>query len=722
MKRNTKKVISYLLILGCAFSMSFSNISFADAAKKASVKTKKVTLNVGKKKTIKIAGKKKKAVYTFKSSKKAIATVSKKGVIRAKKAGSTKITVKERMKKKTRTVGKVKVTVKSKTPEHSNVPTAKAPTLTAAVVNTPSASTVPSTQPSAPAESVIPSQTPKPIAAVVYYNMFEDGETKGVEVRGTGSLEVTNEENHNDGGKNSLCVKGRTASWHGIQLNLSTFTKVGETYEFDSWIKAVAGGVQTISMSLQYTDASGNTQTKPISTVSATNTDWANLTGSCEIPEYADSLLLCFEVPTSENAEFLIDDIEITGTPVNNIVTDLPEGVYDEMVSSSLLSTGNNARIKSVIERARNGEDVTLAYIGGSITEGALANQNNECYAETSAKLFGEAFGANGGENVHFVNAGMSGTPSSIGIIRYDRDVIGQMEYGGFGERPDILFIEFAVNDSGEATKGGAYEGLIRRALASGSAVFLVFSAFQGDKKTPNTVNQAQYIPYGEHYDLPMVSIGNGLKDHYTDEGLQDWFFGDTLHPNSDGHRFMADCIMNVFYSIIKEVSEEDNITDLDSLAAKNTDSYQNIKMIDASTDISSVDAIKSLSAGSFSAKDGSTCTYQYTYKGETKASWFPDNWMHQSTTGSDSFKVTVECKTLMFVYKASSQSTAGTADLYIDGVKTKSLNSYDAGGWNNGKLEIAFDEAEREEHTIELKMADGSENKNFTLLAIGYN
>ncbi len=66
------------------------------SAKKASLKTKKITLTVGQKKQIQIKNKKKKAVYSFKSNKKAMASVSKKGIVQAKKAGNVKITVKEK--------------------------------------------------------------------------------------------------------------------------------------------------------------------------------------------------------------------------------------------------------------------------------------------------------------------------------------------------------------------------------------------------------------------------------------------------------------------------------------------------------------------------------------------------------------------------------------------------------------------------------------------------
>ena len=46
---------------------------------------------------------------------------------------------------------------------------------------------------------------------------------------------------------------------------------------------------------------------------------------------------------------------------------------YLQALKDSVMSVGNNARLKKVIDRARGGEEITLATIGGSITEGAGA-------------------------------------------------------------------------------------------------------------------------------------------------------------------------------------------------------------------------------------------------------------------------------------------------------------------------------------------------------------
>lgn len=93
-KRVSGVVLSGIL----ALSMTLGGMTAPDAgakAEKAKLKTKKISVTVGKKKTIKIANKKKSCKYTFKSNKKKVAKVSKKGVVTGQKKGTAKITVKK---------------------------------------------------------------------------------------------------------------------------------------------------------------------------------------------------------------------------------------------------------------------------------------------------------------------------------------------------------------------------------------------------------------------------------------------------------------------------------------------------------------------------------------------------------------------------------------------------------------------------------------------------
>lgn len=557
---------------------------------------------------------------------------------------------------------------------------------------------------------------------VLYRNGFEDGEYQGIAARGSASLEVSTSE-HYGAGNNSLSCLNRTATWHGIQLPISSYVKVGNTYDFSAYVKQDTGEDVNINMLIQYTDTAGTPQYVPVNPdmqqgISCKSGEWVKLSGSGVIAENKGDVALCIECPNSETASFFVDELTIVGEPTDDTKFAPDEEMYRSMVEKGVYKTGNNARLKEAIKKAREGKDVSLAYIGGSVTEGGGYNPNSACYAEVSATAFAKKYGVNNGENVHFINAGMSGTPSDIGIVRYDRDVIKRLPEGS--DHPDVLFIEFAVNDSGCATKGGAYEGLIRQALKSGSAVVLVFSIFNN----MNRVCEMDYRKYGEKYDLPMVSTGDAIEEvygAYKDIGFYEWFFNDQYHPNANGYKLMADCILEMVDRIDKEEAEEDNIKDVNSIEPVTSSMYEDIKMIDSTTKADSDNAIGAINVGGFSGKDSALPKFQYTYYGQANAPWFPNNWQRPKNGSSDPLTIDINCQTFMLVYKESSESSYGSADLYVDGVKKSTLKCYNKSGWNNGKVYVAVKEKTSAMHRIELKMAEGSEDKKFTLYAIGY-
>lgn len=550
----------------------------------------------------------------------------------------------------------------------------------------------------------------------IYRNGFEDGEYQGIMGRGAVTLEVSTSVHH-DVGNNSLSVSQRTATWHGIQLSLARIVTSGNTYDFKVYVKQDTGSEQTCDMGVQYKDAGGEVHYDSVVGYgrACASGEWTELRGSFEVPETADEIAMYLQCSSSETADFFVDDLSISGIPAVGNEFRPDEELYNKMVKGGVFSTGNNARIKTVIQKAREGKDVSLAYIGGSITEGGGYNPNSACYAEVSATAFAKKYGVNEGKNVHFINAGMSGTSSDIGIIRYRRDVVGRLPEGS--SYPDILFIEFAVNDSGCETKGGAYEGLIRQALKSGSAVVLVFSVFNN----LNRVEEMNYRKYGTKYDLPMISTADAIKDVYQLPGFYDWFYNDTLHPNANGYKLMADCILELMDRVDKEEAEADNVTDVDSIEAVTSSSFEGIKMIDSTTTADSDSAISAVNAGGFSSNDSNVPTYQYLYNGKPGEKWFPNNWMYAGNGTNDPLTIEVNCQTFMLVYKETSENAYGSADLYVDGEKKSTLHCHNSSGWNNGKVCIALQEEESSMHKIELKMAAGDEAKKFTLYAIGY-
>ena len=121
------------------------------------------------------------------------------------------------------------------------------------------------------------------------------------------------------------------------------------------------------------------------------------------------------------------------------------------------MSLGDNGRLDKVLKKLSNGEKVTIAAIGGSITEGAGASKTEECYVSRFIAGLKERYPD---ADITFVNAGVGGTPSALGVIRYERDVTNVL-----GQNPDLVLVEFAVNDYGEPTGGRAYESMVRSVL-----------------------------------------------------------------------------------------------------------------------------------------------------------------------------------------------------------------------------------------------------------------
>lgn len=377
---------------------------------------------------------------------------------------------------------------------------------------------------------------------------------------------------------------------------------------------------------------------------------------------------------------------------------------YQKMIANSLISTGNNYRIKKAIEKAQNGEEVTIACIGGSITEGASATVNTKCYAYQTYLLFKEKYGKNGGSNIHFVNAGMSGTPSSLGVIRYERDVLKKA-----ATKPDIVIVEFAVNDNDDVTNGDAYESLVRNILKADNnpAVILLFSVFQSQWNL-----QDRFIPIGQLYDLPMVSIKNAVVPEINSHRMTNaqFFASDGWHPLDYGHKIMADCVMNVIDQISYEAKDSSDITIPST--AKIGKSYEGIQMIDSASNISGV----TVSAGGFSSKDTNTGTFLYNNNAK-----FTNTWKHASNGSSTSFTMNLTCKNLMFVYKLSSSYTTGQVDIYVDGSLVKSVNGYSSSGWNNPQTIVLFNKTTASAHKVEIKMSNGNNGKEFTILGFGF-
>ena len=380
---------------------------------------------------------------------------------------------------------------------------------------------------------------------------------------------------------------------------------------------------------------------------------------------------------------------------------------YREMIAHSLVSTGNNYRLKKVIERCKRGEKVVIAYIGGSITQGAGGKPiNTKCYAYRSYEAFCKLFSPNEGRNVQYIKAGVGGTPSELGMVRYDRDVTQDGKI-----QPDLVVIEFAVNDEGDETKGISFESLVLKVLQAENkpAVLLNFAVFMNDWNL-----QDRLQPIGERYELPMVSVKDAVVPQFEDNKVitKRQFFYDIYHPTNDGHRIMADCIAHLFAVTDQEEMAENDIS-LDKEPVYGTQ-FKDLQRFDRAD----ADRFATVHQVGYDAVDRDI---QYVERDMDLqvTPVFDDNWMNDGSADGAEFKMNLTCKNLVAVVKDSGSSDFGTADIYVDGKRVKTIDPLE-NGWAHCNPQILIDEEQSAEHEVVFRMAKGSENKKFTILGFG--
>lgn len=202
-------------------------------------------------------------------------------------------------------------------------------------------------------------------------------------------------------------------------------------------------------------------------------------------------------------------------------------------------------RLKNLMKRAANGESLVIGFLGGSITQGSLSSTPKNCYAYLVYEWWKKSFP---NAAFSFVNGGIGGTTSHYGGARAWKDVLCY--------RPDIVTVDFSVNDDANEFFEETYEGTLRRLLAAPSApaVVVLNNVFYDTGKNA----QDYHNRIADHYGIPHVSIKDTVyPDVESGKIVRADITPDNLHPNDKGHRLVADEICKLLDSIKAEMEEE---------------------------------------------------------------------------------------------------------------------------------------------------------------------
>jgi lysophospholipase L1-like esterase len=235
--------------------------------------------------------------------------------------------------------------------------------------------------------------------------------------------------------------------------------------------------------------------------------------------------------------------------------TSCPPGVDTQLIlQRGLVSNGDAARIQAVLAKARRGEPICVAAIGGSITAGGLQTKDpKRRYIQQLAQWFEKAFP---GLQVRVVNAGIGATNSGYGALRVQRDVIAH--------QPDLVVVEYAVNDCNGISKlDDCYEGVLRQLLGSSTnrAVIELFFMHKDGKSA-----QPEQESLGRHYGLPMISFRDAVWPELQ-AGKLKWetIYADVVHPNDAGHDIAGELLRGFLNASLGKLPKNDR--DLPAIA-----------------------------------------------------------------------------------------------------------------------------------------------------------
>ncbi len=209
--------------------------------------------------------------------------------------------------------------------------------------------------------------------------------------------------------------------------------------------------------------------------------------------------------------------------------------------------------LPNFLAKLQRGGEVRIGYLGGSITA-------QDGWRPKTLRWFQEQFT---NARLREINAAIGGTGSDLGVFRLQQDVLAH--------RPDLLFVEFAVNDAGAAPEQihRCMEGIVRQTWQANPATDICFvytlagnmleSYLAG--KLPRSVTAMESL--AAHYAIPTINFGpavaalqkegrlvfSGPKPETDSEkaalGDKILFSPDSVHPYTDtGHQLYLDSVV----------------------------------------------------------------------------------------------------------------------------------------------------------------------------------
>lgn len=199
--------------------------------------------------------------------------------------------------------------------------------------------------------------------------------------------------------------------------------------------------------------------------------------------------------------------------------------------------------------KAEKREPLSVVFFGGSLTFGANASDpNTTSYRGLMMRWLREKYP---NTPITFHDAAIGGTGSQLGMFRLERDVLAH--------KPDLVFLDFTVNDGAEETdieSLASYERIVRELLRADTAVMPVLMLFKWHAEKaddPLPPRHTEHLKLADHYALPAADVLSGIRQKVK-SGVKPadlWNVGDGAHPGDEGYQLFFEVVRDSFEQAI---------------------------------------------------------------------------------------------------------------------------------------------------------------------------
>lgn len=326
---------------------------------------------------------------------------------------------------------------------------------------------------------------------------------------------------------------------------------------------------------------------------------------------------------------------------------ELSEEPSASQIRRALVSIGDPGPVRQFLKRAERGESLILGVLGGSITAGAACSIPEKRYHGVLLDFLRRKYPQS---TFALVNAGIGATDSVYGAFRVRRDLLTH--------NPDLVILEFAVNDKDESIWASSYEGTVRQILAQRCPLILLFM-------THNHLRNCQRFQevIGRHYDLPMVSYRDAVMPELMNGSLHwDKLSPDEVHPNPTAHSFAG----KLLCACLERISSLPDTPVKRPEVKLISDAFQHVFLLERNT---------------FCPQENSG--WKETAKDDSRGGMFAGRWFADRPGSRMSFSFE---GTSLWISYLGIQGPAGRISVQVDQAAPVMLDSYFAHDWPGPK------------------------------------